>query len=75
MTKFAAYDDFSIYAVADTADRAIENARCEAGDQEAQFSTAQVTDDLASQIDRDGWNGHRQSFRVDGGFIIETTNE
>jgi N-acetylglutamate synthase/N-acetylornithine aminotransferase len=69
MTKFAAHDDLSIYAVADTAEAAITKARDEARDLEAQFLTAQISDELAAQIERDGWDGMRQSFDVVNGWI------
>ena len=75
MIKFAAHDDTSIYAVADSAEAAIEKARNEARDQTAQFQVAPISDELAAQIERDGWDGMHQSFAFDGaGFIVDTTN-
>ncbi len=76
MTKFAAYDDLSIYAVADTAADAIAKARHEVRDDSTDFRIAQITDDLAARIERDGWDGSRQTFEIDNnGFIVDTTGE
>ena len=75
MTTYAAYDELSIYALGQTPDEAIANARNDAGDPDAQFDTARISEALAAQIERDGWNGNRQSFDVRGGEIVETTNE
>ncbi len=70
MTKFAAYDPFSIYAVADTAEAAIAKARDDVRDEDAQFLTAEISDALAAEIARDGWDGNRRAFDVVGGQII-----
>lgn len=76
MPKFAAYDDLSIYAVADTEEAAIAKAREDSGEPSAQFSTAPISDDLAAQIERDGWNGTLRSFSVGAdGYIIDTTRD
>jgi hypothetical protein len=76
MTKFAAYDNLSIYAVADTAADAIPKARHEVCDDSAEFRIAQVSDDLAARIERDGWDGSRQTFDIDNnGFIVDTTGQ
>jgi len=72
---FAAYDNNSIYAVAETADAAIDLARRDARDPDAKFSTAKISAALAEQINRDGWNGNIQSFRLVDGYIIDTTND
>ena len=74
MTKFAAYDANSIYAVADSPEAAIAKARDDARDDEAQFETARISDALAAWIDERGWNGHHDSFTVRHGEIIDTTN-
>lgn len=74
-THFAAYDDFSIYAVAETAEAAIAAAIKDAGDPDAMFVTAKIGAELAAQIERDGWDGNRQSFRIADGCIIDTTND
>ena len=74
MTKFAAYDASSIYAVAETAEQAISKARDDARDDEAEFETARISDSLASWIEKNGWNGHTRSFDVRNGEIIDTTN-
>jgi hypothetical protein len=75
MTAYAAYDDLSIYAVASTRTAAIQKARDDAKEPEAKFKTAQVSDEFAAQIERDGWDGNRQSFEIDRmGYIVETTD-
>lgn len=76
MTKFAAYDDNSIYALGDTPEQAIQTARDDAKEPEAQFKTAPIREELAAKIDRDGWNGYTNSFEIDRatGYIIDTTN-
>lgn len=70
MTKFAAYDDLSIYAVADSAEAAIAKARDDARDPEAQFRTARVSEELCAKIERDGWDGNRRAFDVRDGWIV-----
>ena len=75
MPTYAAYDELSIYALGQTPDEAIVNALNDSGDPDAQFETARISDALAVQIERDGWNGNRQSFDVRGGEIVETTKE
>lgn len=74
MTKFAAYDNFAIYAVGDTRKEAVQNARDDAGDPDSEFSTAPVSDSLAAQIERHGWDGHRQSFDIRDDEIVDTTD-
>jgi hypothetical protein len=74
MTKYAAYDYVSIYAVAETPEAAIAKARHDAQEPEAQFSTAKVSDELAEQIERDGWYGNSRSFDIQNGFIVDTTD-
>ena len=75
MTKFAAYDNYSIYAVANTASDAIAFAIMDSGDKDAQFETAPISDELAAWIDENGWNGNRDTFEIDRatGHIIDTT--
>ena len=73
MTKFAAYDDVAIYAVAETSEAAIEEAQSYVNG-EGHFDAAEISDELFEQIERDGWNGNRQSFSVKNGEIVETTN-
>ena len=63
MTKFAAYDDLAIYAIGNTPEEAIENARDAARDYEAQFSTAPITDDFAADIEENGFLGGHDGFR------------
>jgi hypothetical protein len=76
MTKFAAYDDLSIYAIADTAADAIGKARNQMRNDSADFRIAQVSDDLAARIECDGWDGSRQIFKIDeDGFIVDTTGQ
>lgn len=70
MTKFAAYDSLSIYAVADSAEAAIAKARDDARNDEAQFQTAEISDELAAEIERDGWDGNRRAFDVVAGKIV-----
>lgn len=78
MTKhpaYAAYDDSTIYAIADTPDLALERARSAIGDESSPLQTAQIGDDLAEWIAKNGWNGHVNSFEVRKGFIVDTTGE
>jgi hypothetical protein len=75
MPLYAAYDDFSIYAVSDSPENAIAKARDDAREPEAEFSTAMISDELAAQIARDGWDGMHRSFEIGrDGFIVDTTN-
>jgi len=74
-TFFSAHDDFSIYAVAETAEAAIAAAIKYSGAPDTMFATAKIGAELAAQIDRDGWDGNRQSFRIVDGYIVDTTNE
>ena len=73
MTRFAAYDDFSIYALGDTPEAAIAKARSDANDPTAFFKTDRISDDLAAFIDAEGWNGVLESFDVIDGVIADTT--
>lgn len=76
MTKFAAYDDLSIYAVGDTPEAAAAKAREDANDPQAAFKIAPIADHLANQIAQGGWNGNRQSFEVaKDGHLVETTGQ
>ncbi len=74
MTKYAAHDKFSIYAIGETPEAAIAQARDDARDDSAQFDTAIVSDKLAAKIMRDGWDGNRNSFDVRHGEIFDTTD-
>ena len=75
MTKFAAYDATSIYAVAETADEAIAKARSDANDATAQFSAAPIADTLAEWIEENGWDGRTRCFAYDtAGFLVDTTD-
>lgn len=69
--KHAAYDDLSIYAIADTAQGAIERARSDANDPGAAFMAAPISDAFAARIERDGWDGKSQSFEVVNGQLRE----
>lgn len=77
MTKtfFAAHDDLSIYAIADSPENAIAKARDDARDDSAHFQTAICPAALAQHILENGWNGHRNSFDVISGIIVDTTND
>jgi L-asparaginase II len=75
MTKYAASDDFAIYAIADSSEQAIDKAQDECGGPQYCFKVARISDEFARQIDDNGWNGNRQSFEVKNGEIFETTNE
>lgn len=74
MTKFAAYDDCAIYAVADTATAAIVEAQSYVNG-EGHFDAAEISDELFAQIERDGWDGRNRSFEVRNGELFDTTNE
>lgn len=72
--KYAAYDDMSIYALGDTPEQAIDNARSEAKDPYARFSTAPISDTFAAWIEVNGWDGKNRSFAIDKyGYLIDTT--
>ena len=72
--KFAAYDDVSIYGIGDTAEEAVVTARSKVRNDDAEFNVACISNDLAARIDHDGWDGSRQTFKIDdNGFIVETT--
>lgn len=72
--KYVAFDTDAIYAVADSPQAAVAKAREEVRDREAQFDTAPVSDILAAQIERDGWDAGRQWFDInDDGYVIERT--
>jgi glycerol dehydrogenase-like iron-containing ADH family enzyme len=75
MTKFAAYDDATIYAVADTAEMAIIEGRVNTNNPDAEFETAGISDALAAWIEENGWNGKYRSFDVRNGEIVDTTDE
>jgi hypothetical protein len=71
MTKFAAYDKDAIFAVAPTREAALAAARREVRDDEARFDTAPISDALAAEIDKNGWDGHREAFAFDErGYIV-----
>lgn len=72
---YAAYDDISIYAIGRSPEEAIQNARTAACEPGAVFDTAPIGDALAARIERDGWNGNRQSFGIRSGEIIDTTGK
>lgn len=74
MTRFAAYDDLAIYALGDSPEEAIQNARDDAREPEAEFSTALISDELAAWIEENGWDGKSRSFEIENGFIVDTTN-
>jgi hypothetical protein len=74
--KYAAYDDMSIYAIGDTPEAAIQKARDDAREPEAQFKTAPIKDGLAAAIEDAGWNPHLESFALDEyGYIVDTTSD
>ena len=76
MTKFAAYDGLSIYAVADTAEAAIAKARRDTMEPDAEFDTAPITDEFAAWIEDNGWDGIHRSFEVgEDGYLRDATVE
>jgi hypothetical protein len=76
MSKFAAYDNLSIYAVAETPEDAIERGRVNTMHRNAQFKTAPISDALANHIALEGWNGRYRTFEIrSDGFLVDTTNE
>ena len=75
MAKFAAYDNFTIYAVGNTPAAAVSKACADTWEPEGLFSVAPISGELCTQIEREGWNGNRQSFAIDdSGYIVDTTN-
>ena len=72
---FAAHDADTIYAVATHRNAALEAAAYEAGMDEAFFVTAEISEALFNQIERQGWDGRRQSFKIRDGELSETTND
>lgn len=75
MTAYAAYDEVSIYALGHTPKAAIQNARNEAREPDAEFQTAEIDEDLAAWIDENGWNGKNRSFELRDGIVVDTTDE
>ena len=73
MTRFAAYTDASIFAVADSADAAITKAREDAGDPTAEFQTARIGDEFAATIEDRGFHPNWHSFDIVNGEIVDTT--
>jgi hypothetical protein len=74
--KFAAYDDASSYGVGDTAEEAVVKARSKVRNDDAEFNVPSISDDLAAQIERDGWDRSRQTFEIDNnGFFVDTTGQ
>lgn len=76
MTKFVAYDENSIYTVADSRESAIQQARSHEMAPEEPLSTAPISELLAAQIKQNGWNGLCRSFELDKrtGYLIDTTD-
>ena len=70
--KYAAYDSRSIYAIGETPDLAIVRARIETRDPDAGFLTAKINEDLAAEIEVNGWDGFSRSFLIRGGYIVAT---
>jgi len=70
--KYAAYDSRAIYAIGETPDSAIARARADCRDPDAGFLTAKIDDDLAAEIEVDGWDGFSRSFLIRGGYIVAT---
>jgi len=68
--KYAAYDSRAIYAIGETPDSAIARARADCRDPDAGFLTAKISDELAAEIQVDGWDGFSQSFDVIDGHIV-----
>ncbi len=69
-TTYAAFDKDSIYALGETPEAAIANARDDARDDSAEFDTAEIDERSAAYIRENGWNGMRDSFDVKNGRII-----
>lgn len=74
-TMYAAYDDLSIYAIAESPEAAIEKARDDARDDAAMFQTAICPAGLADRINQHGWSGWANSFDVVNGIIVDTTDD
>lgn len=73
MTKFAAHDEHSIYALGDTAEIAVSRARRDNKDPDGHYSVTPITDDLAAWINENGWDGYERSFSIRDGVIVDTT--
>lgn len=73
---FAAYDADTIYGVGTTEPDALECAYEMAyGDENIDLSIAEISETLFNQIERQGWDGRRQSFEIRDGMLVDTTNE
>lgn len=72
---FAAYDADTIYAVATSRDVAIEATADYLGDSASGLDTAEISEALFNQIERQGWDGRNQSFEIRDGMLVDTTNE
>lgn len=64
---FAAHDADTVYAVATHRNAALEAAVDDTGLDEASFDTAEISEALFNQIERQGWDGRRQSFEIRDG--------
>lgn len=73
MSKFAAFDFHTIYAVGKTPAEALAKARYISGDLYLLW-TARIDDDFARDIERFGWNPNRNSFDVRCGYVVDTTD-
>jgi hypothetical protein len=72
--KFAAYDNSAIYAIGDTPNETAARACQDAGDPQARFKIARITNEFAAQIAECGWDRHCQTFEVGrNGYLTETT--
>jgi hypothetical protein len=70
---FAAYDDVSIYATGTTEIEAVENARREVQDADAEFQTAPISAAFAAYIEAEGWDSWGRRFALVGGYLVDTT--
>lgn len=68
--KYAAFDENSIYAIAESAEQAIKQARHDAQAPEAEFDTAIIDDKFAAYIERFGFDGKADSFKIDDNGVI-----
>ena len=73
MKYYGAYTNKTVYAIGETPDEAIRNAMIGTCKPAAVFKTAKVSAKLAAEIERDGWKGKLESFKIHCCYIVDTT--
>lgn len=72
MTKYAAHDDLSIYAIGNTEQEALQEALLAS---EGKYEVSPITDEFAQKIVKEGFNGSFDTFGVDDKGVIYDDSE